>query len=113
MVNQLIRAEAIGLVICGIFLLIGCLSVFYFAKNKAKEYIFLAIGAFSIAIYTFYITQWRYILGVELIYDFRLFYAASFSAVPAFVRFTYESLYDRNTEKERKWRNCLITFLKG
>jgi|GEM_PF-2114040 len=100
LVNELIRAETIALIFSGIFLMLGLMSSFFFAKRQeAKEYLFFAIGAFSMGVYTFYMTQWRYILAVESIYDIRLFYAACFSVVPAFIRFTYEFLQDENGGK--------------
>jgi len=100
LVNQLIQTEAISLVFIGSLLIVGFMALLRFIKKPgAKEYLFFAIGIFSLAIYTFYISQWRYLLGVESICDVRLFYAAYFSMVPAFLRFTYEYLEDEAGSK--------------
>lgn len=99
--NQLIRSESIDLIFSSIFILLGFVFLFFFFKRwQEREHFFFGTGALCMGIYTFYGSQWRYVLSVESVYDYRLYYAASFAVAPCFARFAYECLHDRSIEQE-------------
>ncbi|WP_378955876.1 ATP-binding protein [Pelosinus sp. sgz500959] len=104
--TELIRAEAAVLIFSGSFIILSVCVLFFFVRRpKEWEYLFFGLGALDMGIYTFYVSQWRYILGIERQCDFRLYYSAVFFVVPLFLRFTYE-LLPRSipcTQVERKF----------
>lgn len=101
--RQLVREENAFLICSSIFILIGFSFLVFFVKRRSeRDLLFFSMGAFCIGLYTFYESQWPYILGRETVYDFRLAYVAGFSVAPAFARFIYEYLADRNAPQTGK-----------
>lgn len=93
LINQMIRTESVNFVFSSVFLLLGTALLFFFAiRRQQKELLFFSLGVISLSVYIFYGSQWRYHLGLETIYDTRLYYVAAITVAPVFARFAYEYL---------------------
>ncbi len=104
LVKELLRSETTALVFSGIYFLIGMIALtFYWQEKREKDQLYFGLGCLSIGIYTYYTTQWRYIVGIEGAGDVILFHIASFFLVPAFSRFGYERFRNSEREKETKF----------
>lgn len=110
LINQLIRAESARLVFSSVFLLLGVALLYFFAKRRQQPgLLYFGLGVVSLGIYTFYNSQWRYYLGLETVYDTRLYYAAGVITAPAFARFTYLYLKDLH-QKEKAAADTLFDY---
>lgn len=88
---ELMQREALALVFCAVFLIIGLYALSLFTKRtQSKVYLFFGLGAINTGVYAFYISQWRFILGMESFCDPRVYYLTTFLVVPIFLCFTYE-----------------------
>lgn len=110
--KELVRTEAMVLIFSGSFMILGvCILIFFIRRSQEYEYLFFGLGALDMGIYTFYVSQWRYILGVENICDSRLYYLSVFFVVPIFLRFAYELLPRSNPPQ--KYEKRFGQFTKG
>ncbi|CQR73459.1 Alkaline phosphatase synthesis sensor protein PhoR [Sporomusa ovata DSM 2662] len=101
LINQLIHDQSVKLVFSSVFLLLGTAVLFFFAiRRQQKELLFFSLGVISLGVYIFYGSQWRYYLGMETIYDTRLYYISLITIAPAFARFAY--VYLEGQQKEDK-----------
>lgn len=90
-INAMIRQEVPALVFCAVFLVIGFYCLYLFIRTRMdKSYLFMGLGTLVTAVYSFYISQWPYILQVEAFFDPRGYLMTTFLIVPLFLRFTYE-----------------------
>lgn len=109
---ELVRTEAAVLIFSGSFIILGlCLLFFFIQRPQEREYLFLGLGSLDMGGYTFYVSQWRYILGIENLCDSRFYYLTTFFVVPIFLRFTYELLPRSNPYK--KVERLFDFFTKG
>ncbi|WP_346356158.1 HAMP domain-containing sensor histidine kinase [Azotosporobacter soli] len=103
LIKELIRSEDTALVFSGIYFLIGMAALaFYLKQKREKDQLYFGLGCISIGVYTYYTTQWRYIVGIEGPWDVVLFHIASFFIVPAFTRFAYERFRNPDRSKESR-----------
>lgn len=110
--KELVRTEAMVLIFSGSFMILGiCILFFFIRRPKEYEYLFFGLGSLDMGIYTFYVSQWRYILGVEEVCDPRFYYVAVFLVVPIFLRFAYELLPRSNPPQ--KYERYFCQFTKG
>ncbi|WP_371362181.1 Adaptive-response sensory-kinase SasA [Sporomusa rhizae] len=101
LINQLIRDQSVKFVFSSVFLLLGTALLFFFAiRRQQKELLFFSLGVISLGVYIFYGSQWRYHLGMETIYDTRLYYISLITIAPVFARFAY--VYLDGQQKEDK-----------
>ena len=89
--NAMTRQEVPALVFCAVFLVIGFYCLYLFIRTRTdKSYLFMGLGTLVTAVYSFYISQWPYILQVDSFFDPRGYLVTTFLIVPLFLRFTYE-----------------------
>lgn len=108
--TELVRTEAMVLIFSGSFMILGvCILFFFIRRPKEYEYLFFGLGSIDMGIYTFYVSQWRYILGVEQVCDPRFYYLSVFLVVPIFLRFAYELLPRSNPPQKYEKQFCQFT----
>jgi signal transduction histidine kinase len=89
--TRLVQTEASMLFFSGLLVMLSLFNLLAFLRRPhAREYLFFSLGTFCMGIYAFCWTQWRYILGIESVWDFRFYYIAVILMIPSYVRFTYE-----------------------
>jgi len=110
----MLRKEAVDLIVCGIFMAVGVLAIILFIiRSLKREYLFFGLGTIGMAIYSFYMTQWKYILDLEWFPDYRVYYAGFFLVVPCFVRFIYEIWPSRKSENTKRAEDLFGYFSAG
>lgn len=102
---ELIRAEGVNIVFCGIFVVIGSAFIFFFLRrSKDWALLYFGIGTLTMGIYTFVTSQWRFHFGLPTVYIEHFYFAVAVTMIPAFARFSYLHLAGKMLNKTKVQR---------
>ncbi|HSP07251.1 MAG TPA: ATP-binding protein [Acidobacteriota bacterium] len=93
-VRQELLSQIPHLLLSALFLLVGLYHIhLYRSRRELKEYLWYGtLAAFNAAVYTFFISQWRFEISNQYVLMKKIEYLAAFTAPAVFVQFLWPML---------------------